>query len=130
MTLMQIRLELARTPDFPEGSSAHGYDFVAPLDDDFRIDAKQWAAFKTQCRVTRFWGDEPEERGMLRHVGRGWRFDYDKDSTEDDEPLFKLDRHTLQPGTYVSVTEHDGEQLPFRVAYAVPATKAELSERA
>jgi len=26
MALMHIRLELARTQDFPEGSSAHGYE--------------------------------------------------------------------------------------------------------
>jgi hypothetical protein len=32
MSLKLIRLELARTPDFPEGSRRHGYEFVAPLD--------------------------------------------------------------------------------------------------
>jgi hypothetical protein len=120
MSLMQIRLELARTPDYPEGSPAHGYEFVAPLDEDFHIDAAQWIKFKDQCWVTRFWGNEPEETGMLRHVGQGWRFDYKKGDNEDDEPFFKLDRHTLSPGAYVSVTEHDGELRPFRIVYAIP----------
>ena len=32
MALKRIRLELARTADFPEGSPSHGYEFVAPLD--------------------------------------------------------------------------------------------------
>jgi len=120
MTLMRIRLELARTPDYPEGSPAHGYEFVAPLDDSFHIDADQWSALKDECRVLRFWDGEPEEEGKLRHVGRGWRFDYEKDDDTDDEPFFKLDRHSLSPGSYVSVTEHDGELRPFRVVYAVP----------
>ena len=32
MSLKKIRLELARTPGFPEGSGRHGYEFTAPLD--------------------------------------------------------------------------------------------------
>ena len=32
MSLKRIHLELARTPDFPNGSSAHGFEFIAPLD--------------------------------------------------------------------------------------------------
>jgi len=32
MALKRIRLELARTADFPEGSPSHGYEFVAALD--------------------------------------------------------------------------------------------------
>jgi len=28
----RIRLELARSKEFPTGSSQHGYEFVAPLD--------------------------------------------------------------------------------------------------
>ena len=32
MSLKRVRLELARTPDFPAGSPSHGYEFVAPLD--------------------------------------------------------------------------------------------------
>ena len=35
--------------------------------------------------------------------------------TEDDEPIFKFDRHSFVPGEYVSITEHDGVTRPFRV---------------
>jgi hypothetical protein len=31
--LKRIRLELARSKEFPMGSANHGYEFVAPLDD-------------------------------------------------------------------------------------------------
>lgn len=119
MSLMRIRLELARTPEFPEGSSLHGYEFVAPLSKDDHIDAEEWRAHKDSCEVVRFWGDEPEQTGKLRHVGQGWRFDYEEGDA-DDEPFFKLDRHALRMGNYVTVTEPGGEQMPFRIVAILP----------
>lgn len=47
--------------------------------------------------------------------GGRWVFSYDKDSDEDDEPIFKLGAHLLREGEYVSITEHDGEMRPFKV---------------
>jgi hypothetical protein len=123
MGLMHVRLELARTPEFPDGSPQHGYEFYAPLTSEGHIDTHAWSAWKDACEVTRFWGGEEPERGRLRHVGKGWRFDYDKRDTADDEPFFKLDRHTLLPGNYVSITEHDGRQRPFRVVSVVPTLR-------
>ena len=121
MSLKKIRLALARTEEFPQGSAAHGYEFIAPLTKDDHIDSQAWKSLKDKCRVIRFWGDQPEEEGTLRHVGHGWRFDYDKNDDADDEPFFKLDKHALTPGTYVSITEHDGVQRPFRVLSVTPA---------
>lgn len=118
--LFRIWLQLARTDGFPEGSAKHGYVFVAPLDNAGYIDAAAWQTLKDKCRVTRFWGNEPVEHGFLRHVGHGWRFDYDARSNDDDEPFFKLDRHALQPGGYVSITEHDGIQYPLCVMNVEP----------
>lgn len=115
MNLNRIRLELARTPEFPDGSSRHGYEFVAPLTKDARIDPSSWNEKKDRCKVIRFWGGEKRELGILRHIGKSWRFDYDASDDADDEVLFKLDHHVLVPGAYVSVTEHDGVQRPFRV---------------
>ena len=119
MALMRIRLELARTSDFPDGSSRHGYEFVAPIDDDGYIDAAAWRQFRDSCRVTRFWNGEILE-GELRHVGNGWRFDFDRARAEDDEPFFKLNRHPLLPGLYVSLDEDDGVQRPFRIVSVTP----------
>jgi hypothetical protein len=116
MALRQIRLELARCTEFPSGSSAHGYEFVAPLDVHGDFDAEEWKKAARRCTVRRFWGDAPEERGMLiRARGRNWAFSYDPDETEDDEPIFRFDRHTFRSGEYVSITEHDGVQRTFRV---------------
>ncbi len=122
--LSRIRLELGRVEGFPEGSSRHGYEFVAPLDAKGHIDAAAWHSQKKHCTVTRFWNGEDTENGILRHVGKGWRFDYDGRVDEDDEPFFKLDRHVLAPGNYVSVTEHDHVQRPFRVVSVIPVAVA------
>jgi hypothetical protein len=122
-TLSFIRLELARTAEFPQGSPDHAYEFTAPLTKDAHIDALAWKELKDRCEVTRIWGDAPPQTGRLRHVGTGWRFDYDAADDSDDEPFFKLDRHVLIPGAYVSITEQDGVQRPFRVVSVVPIGK-------
>jgi hypothetical protein len=113
--LQSVRLELARTPQFPEGSSDCGYEFIAPLDDQGRLDVGAWQKSRARCTVRRFWLDEPEEQGELVHTRGGrWVFSY-APGAEDDEPIFKFDRHSFVPGEYVSVTEHDGVTRPFRV---------------
>jgi hypothetical protein len=120
---MRVRLELARTPEFPQGSPSHGYEFIAPIDDAGHIDAKEWQQHKTACKVLRFWEGEDDREGFLRHAGSGWRFDYDEEDDADDEPFFKLDKHALVPGAYVTVTESDGEQRPFRVVSVLPVLR-------
>ncbi len=120
MTLHHIRLELARCEEFPNGSSTHGYEFVAPVNKEDHLDPEEWRQHKESCTVHRFWGDEEPESGRLIHIGRGWHFHYEGQPIDDDEPLFKLDRHVLKPGDYLSVTEHDGVLRPFRIVTMRP----------
>src|SRR6478735_6589282 len=39
-TFKRIRLDLARSSEFPTGSTRHGYEFVAPLDPSGHIDSR------------------------------------------------------------------------------------------
>ena len=55
--LQRIRLELARSKEFPNGSTAHGYEFVAPLDGEAHIDPALWRKHRDRCRVRRFWDE-------------------------------------------------------------------------
>src|SRR5262245_38393310 len=113
--LRAVRLELARTREFPEGSSDHGYEFIAPLDDGGQFDAAAWQTHRARCTVRRFWDDEPDESGLLVHTPAGrWVFSYSP-GEDDDEPIFRFDRHRFVPGEYVSITEHDGVTRPFKV---------------
>ena len=119
MPLTRIRLEIARDHDFPDGSRAHGYEFIAPLDTDGLLEAGAWRDNRDRCIVHRFWGDEPREQGRLVHKrGGAWAFDYDAQTGDDDETGFKFSTHRFVPGEYVSITEHDGVMRTFRVISA------------
>lgn len=115
MTLKTIRLELARSKGFPQGSSRHGYEVTAPLAADGHLDADAFPAVKDKCKVLRFWAGEEDRHGeLIRTRGHAWAFSYEP-GTEDDEAIFKLDRHLFKVNEYISVTEPDGEMHTFRV---------------
>lgn len=117
MPLKKIRLELARDRDFPEGSRHHGYEFVAPLDADDRIDAGAWRAARDKCRVRRFWDGDPDEIGhLVRKPNGSWSFHYDIHGNEDDDDTgYRFGDHQFLLGEYVSLREHDEELRTFRV---------------
>lgn len=115
MTWFTFRLDLARSAQFPNGSSEHCYLLRAPLTGDATIDGEAIAAHPERATVLRSWPDEPERTGYLLEGPDGWRFSY-APGDEDDEPIFHLETHVLDPGAYVTVREPDGEELCFRVA--------------
>ena len=115
-SLRSIRLELARDPDYPDGSAGRGYVFVAPLEADGHIDAASWPALRQYCTVRRFWLGEAEQQGHLVKTRRGWLFHYDiHGDPEEDEPGFRFDTHVFKPGEYVSIREQDESLRTFRV---------------
>jgi hypothetical protein len=123
--LKRIRLNLARSKEFPAGSPRHGYEFVAPLDADGRIDPELWAEHRAHCRVRRFWGQD-EEVGRLVHKPGGseharWVFDYDETAEADDEAGYRLGEHRFQPGEYVSIRDEEGDMHTFKVVSVEPA---------
>ena len=124
--LKRIRLELARSKEFPSGSARHGYEFVAPLDDKGHIDPHLWQQYRENCRVHRFWGGESDENGKLVHKPGGaeharWVFDYDPKASDDDESGYRFGAHAFVPGEYVSIRDEDGEMHTFTVASVRPA---------
>ena len=118
--LQTITLHAARSKAFPSGSIRHGYSFVAPLDGDGKIDAESWKAHRGECFVRRFWGDDPEMRGLLvhrpgGHKGANWAFELGE-NLDEEEPGFRFADHAFKPGEYVSLREQDGELTTFKVA--------------
>ena len=75
----RIRLNLARSKEFPSGSERHGYEFVAPLDAAGHIDPKLWHQHRELCGVRRFWGNDDEighlvhKPGGAEHARWAWR---------------------------------------------------------
>ena len=126
MPLQRIRLELARDSDFPNGSPAHGYEFVAPLGKDGKIDAAKWQRYRDECRVVRFWGAAEHEHGRLvRKTGGNWAFHYVDEGDVDvaDETGFRFTDHVFRPGEYVSIREDDGALRTFNVRRVSDVTR-------
>ena len=124
--LKRIRLNLARSKEFPSGSARHGYEFVAPLDGKGHIDAALWGQHREHCGVRRFWEGEEDQVGRLVHKPGGpeharWVFDYDVTAEEDDESGYRFGTHVFAPGEYVSIRDEDGEMHTFQVVSVEPA---------
>ena len=114
-----IRLHLARSKEFPLGSSEHGYHLIAPLDRSGHIDTELWKNHRDQCQVRRFWRGEDDQVGHLVHKPGGseharWIFDYDEERADDDEAGYRFGAHVFAPGEYLTVRDED-EEHTFRV---------------
>jgi hypothetical protein len=118
-----VRLELARTPGFPEGSASRAYLLRLPLGDDGLIDEAALCEEPARATVRRSWPDEDDQAGYLVRKGRGWAFSYAL-GEDDDENLYHLEAHPIRLGEYVTLTESDGTRLPFRVASLVADARA------
>ena len=114
--LKTVRLNLARTREFPNGSDRHGYRFTAPLDDEGHLDPEGWKAHRDRCRVVRFWAGEEEDIGHLVHRGTAWGFHYDLSGDEGDEFGYRLGTHRFVPGEYVSIRDDEDEMHTFQVS--------------
>ena len=125
-TFKRIRLNLARSKEFPQGSERHGYEFVAPLDDKGHIDVALWRGNHEHCHVRRFWEGEDDEIGFLVHKPGGleharWVFDYDQTAVDDDESGYRFGAHAFRPGEYVSIRGEDDDHT-YQVVSVEPAT--------
>jgi len=114
MNWKHVRLELARTSEFPDGSRDCAYELVVPLDAQGVIDRKAFEAARGRATVQRIWPHQATQRGAIIRRKAGWAFSY-APGDADDETVFHLEDHPLAVGNYVTVTETNGERLPFRV---------------
>ena len=114
MTWKNIRLDLARTAEFPEGSDAHSYLVRLPIDDNGMLEVSRLRRAEERPSVHRTWPDEHDKSGVLIARGRDWVISYQVGDA-DDEAIFHLENHPIRLGQYLTITETDGEKLPFRV---------------
>ena len=114
-----VRLELARTADYPEGSSDRAYVLRLPLDEDGLIYEAAIAFHPELATVRRSWPNERDRKGYLVKKPNGWAFSYAL-GDDDDEAIYHLEFHPIRLGDYITLTESDGERLPFRVVQLTP----------
>ena len=126
-TFKRIRLNLARSKEFPQGSTRHGYEFVAPLDDKGHIDEALWRQHRDNCRVRRFWEGEDDEIGFLVHRPGGPSTRAGCSTTTPSAPTTTRAAtasaaHVFRQGEYVSISGADGEMHTYQVASVQDAT--------
>lgn len=114
-----VKLELARTDEFPSGSASRSYLIRIPLDDQGLIDEEARAADPSRATIRRFWPNERDQSGYILKAKNGWVFSYAV-GEEDDEDLFHLENHPIRRGEYITVAEPDGDRLPYRIASVSP----------
>ena len=114
MNWKNIRLELARTKEFPEGSASRAYMLRLPISDEGIIDEPELHADPARATVRRFWPNEPDLTGYVIRTPQGWAFSY-KIGEDDDESIFHLETHAIRAGEYITLKEPDGRELPFKV---------------
>jgi hypothetical protein len=116
MSLSRIVMRLARNPGSEfGGDDRRGYTLTAPLTAEGRLDAEAFSKARAECSVRRFAPDEDPVIGRLARRGQNWFFDYDKDSSDDDEPVHRLGDHRFVVGEYVTVTDEDGQPLTYKI---------------
>lgn len=110
-----IRLELAREPGHPHGNPGDGWDIVAALDDDGRLDLEACRAEPKRCFVRRFLRDATVATGHLRHgVGDRWILDLENSEVLDASG-FRLGEERFALGEYVSIISADGSAQTYGV---------------
>lgn len=116
----EIRLVLAREPEHPDGSRQIGYDLLAPLDEAGRLSPDLWRDNRECCRVRRFGEGEDRIGRLARRPGGTWYFDYDPNSSDDDQKGHRLGEESFTVGEYVSISDDRHRIRTYRVDFARP----------
>jgi hypothetical protein len=107
-----IRLELARTKEFPRGSVSRGYLLRLPLNDSDVIDPASFELSPHSATVRRYWSTEPDEAGMVIRLTDGWALRCDGKP----DRLLEIDSRPIRLGQQLAVVDPDGATLPFKIA--------------
>jgi hypothetical protein len=112
-----VRLELARSPGFPRGSSSRAFLLRLPLHSDGSIDSAAIDDNKDRAVVRRFWASEPDLAGVILSRDGEWllhcvRVGASANFLMHDDKLV-VDQNILIEGP-------DAIALPFRVVSVDP----------
>jgi hypothetical protein len=110
MTWKTIRLELARTDDFPKGSVARSYVMRLPLQHDGTVDEAAFSLNPELATVRRFWPNEPDRHGYMIHTPDGWSL-----APVPERPRHRGSNPPIRRGSVLLLTEPGGNVMPYEV---------------
>ena len=112
-----VKLELAPTGNFPNGSPACAFLLRLPVKKDGSIDEAARARQPGSAFARRFWQNEADRSGSVVPNSAGWflAFPDGKDSFR-----YHVDDLKIRPGETVELTAPDGQKLPFRIVSLRP----------
>ena len=119
MPWKSIRLELACTDDFPDGSASRSYTFRLPLGDEALIDAKAIERAPALATAHRYWPNERDRFGYVIRTAHGWAVRFE---TGDESLLFELDHRPVKESKILVMEEPDGARRPFRIVSVRPVS--------
>lgn len=108
-----IRLELACTAQFPNGSVGRAYVIRLPLDDKGLIDVAAFLDQPARATFRRFWASEPDEAGRIVRANGHWAMRRDG---RPERRLIALPDRPIRHGRQFSLVDLDGTSVPLRVA--------------
>jgi hypothetical protein len=97
------------------------------------LDQEEWARKRSQCRVRRFWPNNPDRHGVLVHRpggagGATWMIDYNQDRAGDEEAGYRLSQHRFAQGEYITIQDEDEKPYTFEVVTVLPIERAATAE--
>lgn len=109
-----IRLELARSPGFPQGSAGRAFLVRVPLDEEGFIDGEALERNPRQATVRRFWTSEPDQYGQVERANGKWIFR--TKLRNGGEGIFQVDPEPFRLDGQIVIRDPLGDTVPFRVA--------------
>ncbi len=124
MQWKSIRLELAPTTGFPNGSPIRSYLLRLPLDDRGAIERDLLAEHPARATARRFWPNEADLFGRIIETAESFAICFDAPASADPHPLGS---EPILDGGTVSVADPSGATLQFRVAGIAVLPRAETA---
>lgn len=106
-----IRLELARAPEFPNGSVSRAYLLRLPLDDSDFVDEAMLLQNPRLGTVRRYWSNSPDQTGLVQKLDGVLIINCEGESAR----ILRLDGRSICLGQEFSLIESDGDAQVFRV---------------
>ncbi len=119
-----VRLELARSPEFPRGSASRAFLLRLPLCGDGSIDAAALDKNVNQAIVRRFWASDADQAGKISRLDGEWLLICSRAGASS---TFVMQNDRLVVDQNITIVGPDAVALPFRVVSIEPISASPVA---